>query len=122
MESEAQDHVLLVEDSASSAKLGRQILEDLYPGIPIVVVTNWMDAVKHIAGSVLIVIDWVLDDGVTAQDAGALDLLKDLDIPHFIWTGTAVTKDKVGCPVVKKKNGEELIHAVMALKSLTVDE
>lgn len=110
-------HVLLIEDTPLEVDLATTVLSDLYPGVPIVVVDNWMDAIKHIRGSVLVVIDWLLSDGVTAADAGALDILDDMGIPHFVWTGKDDIDPDVGCPVIHKGNGEELLQAVMALKA-----
>lgn len=95
--------VLIVEDSPTSAQLARFMVEDVLPGVPIVVSHNLIDAARHLRTARIVIIDWRLE-GITAGDGPMMQMLRRHSIPFFLWTAEDAL-DLPDVPVVEKHDG-----------------
>lgn len=95
--------LLVVEDSPTEVAVIKHELNARIPGYDVQVVKDWMSAVVKITEADCVVIDWVLADGITVVEAGALALLQKMNIPHFIFTNSPeLVPADVGCKVISK--------------------
>lgn len=104
---------MALEDAPAIAALLRATVGKTCGDTPFVIHPTLMSAAEDMRKAQGVIIDWRLDDGIDALEAGVLDYLKQRGIPHVVFTSCPDwVPREVQCKVIDKSEVKRLVDVV----------